>query len=130
MSANRMKRRGLLGKLARVDVQETDGLLIAVITGEIDLSNADEIGRALLATPSRPPGLIVDLHGTSYLDSTGLALLYDLALRLRQRTQDLVIVSPPGTAPRRVFEVTGLPAEMTIVDELDAALARMQQATH
>ena len=130
MSANRTNRRARLGELAQLDVHEADGLTIAVITGELDLSNADEIGQALLATPSRPPGLIVDLHGTSYLDSTGLALLYDLALRLRQRTQDMVIVSPPGTAPRRVLEVTGLPAEMTIVDELDAALARMQEATH
>lgn len=118
-------RRMPIRDLAHVTVREEQGIAIAVIAGELDLSNAAHIGLQLIDLPNRAPGLIVDLREVSYLDSTGLALLWDVSLRLRQRAQDLIVVSPPGSAPRLVLEMTGLHTRITMVDELGEALARL-----
>ncbi len=103
--------------------------MIATITGELDLSNAWKVGRKLIGLPNGAPGLIVDLADTFYLDSSGIALLCDLALRLRQRSQLLVVVSPPGTAPHRVLEITGLQSQVTIVAEMAVAVSVLQSAS-
>jgi anti-sigma B factor antagonist len=114
--------------LAQVSVHDRDGITIATITGEVDLSNAAEVGQKLTDLPNVAPGLIVDLRGTSYVDSTGIALLCDLALRLRQRSQPFVIVSAPSSAARRVLEISGFHTQITIADEMAPAISLLQLA--
>ena len=67
--------------------------VVAHVEGEIDLSNVDEI-RALLvdAVGHDTEHLILDLTGTTYLDSTGVRLLFELAERLQGRRQQLRLV--------------------------------------
>jgi hypothetical protein len=50
------------GDLAHVDIQDHDGVPVAVISGEIDISNIDDITRQLIALPNFAPGLVVDLR--------------------------------------------------------------------
>jgi hypothetical protein len=45
-----------------------------------------------------------------------------LALRLRQRAQRLVVVSPSDSPPRRVLELTALSTNAPLVEELESAL--------
>ncbi len=109
--------------LATVNNQDHDGVTVAAITGEVDMSNVDEIARAISGLPDAAAnGLVVDLAQTQYLDSSGLALLHDLASRLERRSQRLVIVSPPGSAPRLVLDVTAMSAHALCVDALSAAI--------
>jgi len=61
-----------------------------------------------------------------YMDSTGISLLHDLATRLRERSQQLIVVCPPGSPPRRVLELTGLITRTTVVDELAPAVQAMR----
>ena len=114
------------GDLARVDMQDHDGVPIAVISGEIDISNVDDITRRLITLPNYAPGLVVDLRLVAYMDSTGISLLHDLAGRLRERSQQLIVVCPPGSPPRRVLELTGLITRTTVVDDLAPAVQAMR----
>ena len=97
--------------LARVVEQHAGDVPIAAVEGEIDASNAAEIRarmRALLTNRSR--GLVVDLTQTSYLDSSGINLLFGLGAELAQRQQELHLVLPPSSPIARTISITGLDA--------------------
>ena len=112
--------------LARVDIQDHDGVHVAAITGEVDISNVDDVTRRLIALPNFAAGLVVDLRLVTYMDSTGISMLHDLAGRLRERSQELIVVCPPGSPPRRVLELTGLIARTTVVDDLAPAVQTLR----
>jgi anti-sigma B factor antagonist len=78
-----------------------DGDRILAVTGEIDMSNADEFGAALDRELAAGPALTVDLTGVAYLDSAGVAALFD-----RAATHDLRLAAP--RLLDRVLRVSGL----------------------
>lgn len=92
---------------ARLEVAEHDGLVVVRIYGEIDLSNVDQIQAMLEDVLTDRPRQIVDLSHTTYFDSTGLRMLFTLAARLRSRRQELHLIAPVGTPPRRILDLTG-----------------------
>ena len=58
----------------------------------------------------------------TYLDSSAVSLLHDLAMRLRGRAQRLIVVSPQGTPPRRILELTALYTNAPVTDVLADAI--------
>jgi stage II sporulation protein AA (anti-sigma F factor antagonist) len=114
------------GDLARVDIQDHDGVHVAAISGEVDVSNVEEVTRRLIALPNFAHGLVIDLRLLSYMDSTGISMLHDLAARLRERSQQLIIVCPQGSPPRRVLELTGLITRTTVIDDLAPAVQALR----
>ena len=116
------------GDLAHVDMQDHDGVPVAAISGEVDISNVDRVAQVIFAQPNTGDGLIVDLSQVRYLDSTAVSLLHDLALRLRHRAQRLVVVSPADSPPRRVLELTSLSTNAPLVEELESALSLLGDA--
>jgi len=69
---------------------------VARLAGEVDASNAGDLGQQVAGSvPNTAMGLVLDLSETSYLDSSGIQLLFELADRLRRRQQQLFIVVPP-----------------------------------
>ncbi|WP_410622364.1 STAS domain-containing protein [Amycolatopsis sp. cmx-8-4] len=79
------------------------------VTGEIDMSNAPEFGSALDRELAASGTVTVDLTGVTYLDSAGVAVLFD-----RAGSHDLRLVAPRLLG--RVLRVSGLTrvAEVTI----------------
>lgn len=127
MTAPEPPRRELLGgassdELASVTATEHGTTLVLTISGEVDISNIDRIAEVIYALPNTEPGLLIDLSDVSYLDSSAVSLLHDLAMRLRNRAQQLIVVSPPETPPRRILELTALYVNAPVADELDGAL--------
>jgi anti-sigma B factor antagonist len=113
-------------QLARI-VSEAhgEGIVVARLEGEVDMSNAQSVGSRLrdLLT-NRSAALVVDLGPTTYLDSSGIALLFALLDELQRRQQELHIVVPDGSQVRRVLEITGLDRAVPTHTTLEAALAR------
>ncbi|HET8659206.1 MAG TPA: STAS domain-containing protein [Micromonosporaceae bacterium] len=70
------------------------------VTGDVDMATAPMLREALQAADGRP--LIVDLSGTSFLDSAGVAVLFDYA------GDGLELVLTPDSVVTLVLEVTGL----------------------
>jgi anti-anti-sigma factor len=84
--------------LADIVLAEHDGVPVASIRGEVDVSNADELGNQLHAlVPNSAPGLVLDLAETTYFDSSGVRLLFDLGERLKRRQQSLRVVVEEGS---------------------------------
>lgn len=86
------------------------------LVGEVDLSNVDQLEAGIrAAVPCAAAGLVLDLSGVDYLDSTGLRLLFQLARELRDRQQTLTLVVPAASRLRRVLELGGVPGTIPVV---------------
>ncbi len=84
-----------------------EGVAFIEVTGEIDLSSAEELRETVLAAMTPAVGTIrIDLSGVTFMDSTGLAAL--IAARNAAGAHYSVIAQNPQPQVRRVFEVTGL----------------------
>jgi anti-anti-sigma factor len=94
---------------ARVVDEHVGDIAVAVVTGEVDTANTGELGERLRAAlTNRSLGLVVDLSGTTYLDSAGIDLLFRLDVELRERRQRLHLVVPAGSPIARVLAIVGL----------------------
>jgi anti-anti-sigma factor len=107
---------------------ERDGVVIARLVGEIDLSNAREVGSDLTARVSNEAlGVVVDLSQTTYLDSSGIQLMFELAERLERRQQRLGVAVPEDAPIRRVLKVVSLDAAVPVVTTVDEAVAKLRE---
>lgn len=105
-----------------------DGIVIAGISGEVDLSNAAEITDALLGgVPNEALGLVIDLSEVSYLDSAGVRMLAELDHRLGWRAQALRVVAPEASRSRRVLEIAGLERVLSIDITVETARTSVQE---
>ena len=106
-----------MDRLARMNLVSVEGVTVARIDGDIDISNAQELGDALIASMSNDSlGLVLDLTPLDYLDSSGVHLILGLNGELRKRRQQLRAVAPAGAPLRAVLEITA--ADKTVpVDE-------------
>jgi anti-anti-sigma factor len=111
-------------RLAQLDFEERGDVVIARLSGELDLSNVHDIGDGLnAAVTSTTTGLVLDLAELAHLDSAGVRLLFDLRQRLATARQRLVAVVPEGAAIREVLDLAAVPATLPVCAELDAAIA-------
>ncbi len=109
--------------LARIVEEHDDEVAVAGVEGEIDASNAVEIARRLRALlTNRSIALVVDLTRTSYLDSAGINLLFELGDELRARQQQLRLVVAPGSPIARPISITGLDAVVPAYETREAAV--------
>lgn len=111
------------GDLARLDIEARGATVIATLEGEVDVSNAAEIERSIVAGARTAEVLVVDLGALEYLDSAGVALLHRIARTRRDEGRMLVLVVPPDAFARRVLEVTRLDAAVPVTETLADALA-------
>ncbi|MGI9019098.1 MAG: STAS domain-containing protein [Solirubrobacterales bacterium] len=97
-------------------------MLVARIVGEVDGSNAVELGRALgERLPSAAHGMVLDLSSVAYLDSAGIELLFGLARRLGDRRQRLGLGVPRSSPVRRVLEICDISSVAPIADTAEDA---------
>ena len=74
------------------------------VDGDLDLSNAGELMRAV---PDDCVGLVIDLGGVPFMDSTGLRALV-LGIQRLQRVGVRVAVAAPSEQVARMFELTAV----------------------
>lgn len=109
--------------LARVSEATVGDVPVAAVDGEIDASNATELGDRLRAVlTNRSLALVVDLSGVTYVDSAGINVLFALASELRQRQQRLRLVIPEGSPITRLAAITGLDSRVATFPTRAAAL--------
>ena len=110
-----------------VTIAADDGVVVASLSGEIDLSNAAEITDALLVgVPNEALGLVIDLSEVSYIDSAGVRMLAELDHRLGWRAQALRVVAPEESRSRRVLEIAGLERVLSLDTTVEAARTSVQ----
>jgi len=106
--------------LARVTIEPHDDVVHARVSGEVDLSNAEQVFEQVLDgwVGRGSKGLVVDLSETTYIDSAGIRALFELAERLRALGCSVRTVVPDASPVRRVMKL----AEAERVLDLDASL--------
>jgi anti-anti-sigma factor len=110
--------------LANLECSSRDGVLIVAVAGEIDLSNADSIRDEVVdAVGTAHDRVALDLTATTYLDSTGVRLLFDLATRMQARRRRLALVVTDRAIVRRVIVLTKLDEAVPVYPSLDDAVA-------
>jgi len=116
-----------MSELASFAATQEDDIVVGVLSGEVDLSNATALELLITeAVPNSVRGLVLDLSALSYIDSSGIRLLLSLAGSLRWRGQDLVLAVPIGSQSRRVFSMAGIEDSVAVEAAGDAARARLR----
>lgn len=103
-------------------VKEEQGKIVIALEGDIDLENAGEVRKALLANLKQKKDLLIDLSAVTYIDSSGIASLVEGLQVARKQKNELSLVSVSIRA-RRVLELARLDKVFTIHADVAAALA-------
>jgi anti-anti-sigma factor len=94
--------------LADVQITLARHALIARLSGEIDMSNAEEMGATVIgATPTEASGVVLDLSAVEYLDSAGIYVIYGMRASLQARGQSLILVIPPESPVHDALRLSG-----------------------
>jgi anti-sigma B factor antagonist len=110
-------------ELARLSLETKGDVELARVAGEVDASNVDELSaRLLAAVPNKARALVIDLSETSYIDSSGISLIFDAAARLKNRRQELRLVVTPRSFVDEVLAAVSMEQSVAIDPALDEAL--------
>jgi anti-sigma B factor antagonist len=103
--------------------QKIPGGVRVTVTGDVDLYTSPQVRKELLAAAeTRPSLIVVDLSGSNYMDSSGVATLVECLQRLDGYGGRLALVGVHGEA-RDVFEMARLSAAFKFYDSEAEALA-------
>ncbi len=110
--------------LADVRFDVRDNVVMATVTGDVDLSNAAQLYDAIgAATTNTALGVVLDLTAVDYLDSAGIHLIYRLRASLQARGQKLLLVIPAQSAVQGSLRLAGVTRHLPITPSVDDALA-------
>jgi anti-sigma B factor antagonist len=116
-------------ELARLSLESQGDVELARVAGEVDASNVDDLSQRLLAAvPNGARALVIDLSATSYIDSSGISLIFDAAARLRNRRQELRLVVTPRSFVDEVLAAVSMEQSVPIDSALDEALQALGAA--
>jgi anti-sigma B factor antagonist len=110
---------------ADIAVERRGGTVVALLTGEVDMTNAPQVREQLLgAVPNDALALVVDLDGCRYLDSAAIEVLFELSRRLQRRRQELRLVVPDSSPLGRVLALTEVHTVAPVHASLESALGQ------
>jgi anti-anti-sigma factor len=106
--------------------QRDDDVVVARLSGELDISVAEKTGRQIAdAVPSSALGVVVDMGGLEFMDSSGVSMLFSLARLVGSHRQQLRVVAPPGRPVSRVLEIVEFGRAAPVDADLDSAVAEI-----
>lgn len=113
-----------MSELASVFVWRRESVVVAAITGEIDVSNSRHLEASIAGSiDDHAPGLVLDLAGLEFMDSSGVHMLFELARRMRVRRRGFALVMAEESAPRRVLQLSGPEPMQWVHPTEEAAIA-------
>jgi anti-sigma B factor antagonist len=99
-----------------VEKQDRDGQCRIRVKGEIDLYSSPGLRAAITsAVPGSKNGVVVDLSGVEYMDSSGVATLVEGLRAAMERNISYVLLSPSASV-LKVLQLSRLDAVFTIRD--------------
>jgi anti-anti-sigma factor len=111
--------------LVQLEIEDRGDIVIASVSGELDLAGAPSTGEAIGdAVPTSARTLVVDFSRLEFIDSSGIAMLFNLARRLGARRQELRVVARSGEPVARVLEIVEFERAAPVHETLDEALAQ------
>jgi anti-anti-sigma factor len=86
---------------------DADGAARLELTGELDIGTGGQLDSAVArALDDGFRDVVIDLGGTTFLDSSGLAALIRAARNVDAAGGAMTVLSPPGSEARLVIEMS------------------------
>jgi anti-sigma B factor antagonist len=104
--------------------QQHQEQVVITLPEEIDVTNSPGLQETLLTAITRQPAMVVaDMTATTFCDSSGMAAIVTAYRQAVAAGADMrLVIGHP--AARRVFELSGIDAVISIYPDLSAALSR------
>jgi anti-sigma B factor antagonist len=113
--------------LADVTFEMLEGVVVARVEGEVDMSNASELGAAITANiPSDARGLVLDLGAVGYVDSAGIHIFYELRERLTRRGQEVRVALAADSPIATALEYAGVQRTLGAAATVRAAIEELE----
>jgi len=101
-----------------VHSRHTEGTARIALRGELDIATAPKLDEAVdRALDDGCREVVVDLAGTTFMDSQGLGALIRAARTVDARRATMAVVSPPGSEARVVIEMSQTGAVVGLRDD-------------
>lgn len=104
-----------------VVVRRERGVVIAEVTGDIDMSTVPELRESLFGLAGGGQPLIVDLNRVAFIDSAGLGVLIGASRRAGEQGGSLHAVCSQPQA-RKLLWLTGVGRRIPLTATIDGAL--------
>jgi anti-anti-sigma factor len=110
-----------------LELRETtvEGLALAELAGELDLTNVDDLERRLQRIALDAPGLVIDLNRVTFLDSAALHVLFRLGRELGQTGRAYGIALAPSALVAKTVEMVRLGETARIRPTVEDVLASL-----
>jgi anti-sigma B factor antagonist len=108
------------------------GVAVVKVTGEVDVATCGMLRDGLLRVVSDENyrGLVVNLAGVNFIDSTGIGVLVGVWRRVRA-TEGSLALAMPSRQVQSILDATGLTKVLSIYNlEADAVQACIQSGMH
>ena len=112
-----------------LDYQLDTTVTVVIVTGEIDVATCSSLRDGLLRalTSESSSGLVVNLAGTTFIDSTGVGVVVGIWRRARSGHKPLALAAPSRQA-RAILKSTGLTDVLPIYDSQAEAVQACREA--
>jgi anti-sigma B factor antagonist len=103
---------------------EAGDVVVVVIEGEHDIYTAPTLRERLDEALGRGGGIVVDLTGATFVDSSVLGALLDARRRALESDQGFVVCIGDTVEPgvQRILDITGLVPVLPVISGRDAAI--------
>jgi anti-anti-sigma factor len=98
-----------------IDVDQADDTVVVRPRGELDLASAPDLRAVLQELRNKKASVLLDLSELTFMDSSGLRLIWETNAEARQHGRELALASGPPEV-MRVFELTGLRKRLNFTD--------------
>ena len=104
-----------------------DQVVLARVSGEIDIACADRLEEAIVAAAwaANDAGLVVDLSDVGFLDSAGIRLVFSIHRALTESGRPMAIVVPDGARIASVLRIVDMPSVVWTAATVDGAIAML-----
>jgi anti-anti-sigma factor len=114
--------------VADVRITLSQYALIAQLSGEIDMSNAEDMGATVVgATPNEVSGVVLDLSDVEYMDSAGIYVIFGMRASLQARGQTLIMVMPADSPVYDALRLAGAERPGEVTETVDEALTTINR---
>lgn len=94
-----------------------DGTAIIIATGELDVFTSPELRSALRMRMDRHQGVLLDLSGVTFIDSTAIVALVDAITAAEVNGWNLGIRSTLSASVRRALELTCVLPMLPLIED-------------
>ena len=117
----------MVPELAKLSFESEGDVDLAHVAGEVDASNVEDLTNQLLeGVSNQSKGVVLDLTETSYIDSSGISLIFDAAARMKNRRQQLKLVVQPKSFVSEVLGAVSMADSVPILASVADALGAIR----